>query len=79
MNVSVRGLAAGSSTKSSVSKNCRKAIPALYQRVRHDIRRAVLHRFPYGLFYLIDGDRILVLACFHLHRKPLSFSELLAR
>lgn len=53
--------------------------PALYQRVEGDVRRANLRRFPYGLFYIIDGPTVWVLACLHLHRRPPSFAELLAR
>jgi toxin ParE1/3/4 len=56
-----------------------QANPALYQRVDGDMRRAVLRRFPYGLFYVIDGGRVNVLACLHLHREPRSRDELLAR
>jgi hypothetical protein len=53
--------------------------PALYQRVEGDVRRANLRRFPYGLFYVIDGRTVSILACLHLHRRPPSFAELLAR
>lgn len=31
--------------------------PALYQKVGGDVRRAVLRRFPYGLFYAKSLDR----------------------
>lgn len=53
--------------------------PALYQKVDGDVRRAVLRRFPYGLFYVIDGVRVSVLACLHMHRRPPSRVDLLAR
>jgi hypothetical protein len=53
--------------------------PALYQSVDGEMRRAVLRRFPYGLFYVIDDGQVSVLACLHLHRKPRSREELLAR
>ncbi len=39
-----------------------------------DIRRVLLpHRFPYGLFYRIDGDAIIVVACMHARRDPRSW------
>lgn len=39
--------------------------------VAHDqVRRALLRRFPYALFYLIREDAIVVLACFHIKRSP---------
>jgi hypothetical protein len=53
--------------------------PALYQRVEDEVRRAVLRRFPYGLFYIIDGPTVSVLACLDLRRRPPSFAQLLGR
>lgn len=44
--------------------------PTAYQIVRGQVRRALLRRFPYGLFYEIDGQRIVVFACFHSSRHP---------
>lgn len=35
-----------------------------------EVRRAVLHRFPYAVFYQLNRDQILVLAVFHASRKP---------
>jgi plasmid stabilization system protein ParE len=51
--------------------------PELYQRIEGAIRRAVLRRFPYSLFYVIEIDRVLVLACMHHHQKPRSREDLL--
>jgi plasmid stabilization system protein ParE len=44
--------------------------PLLYPRVDAEIRRAVLSRFPYSLYYLVEADAVLVLSCFHHHRDP---------
>lgn len=44
--------------------------PRLYPRVEGEIHRANLRRFPYSLFYVIDGETINVLSCFHQHRDP---------
>ena len=38
--------------------------------VRVRIRRAVLGRFPYLLFYVIEPEEIVVLACMHASRDP---------
>jgi len=38
--------------------------------VHKQVRRALLRRFPYGIFYLVEGDAIPVLACFHGKRDP---------
>ena len=53
--------------------------PELYQGVNGPIRRAPLRRFRYGLFYVVEDDRVLVLACLHLHRGPRSFLDLIGR
>lgn len=44
--------------------------PRLYQLVSSEVRRAVLRRFPFGLFYLEEDQRIVVLACLDLRRDP---------
>jgi toxin ParE1/3/4 len=43
-----------------------QAFPEKYQGVR----RALLRRFPYGIFYVAEEERIVVLACFHARRDP---------
>ncbi|WP_017293233.1 type II toxin-antitoxin system RelE/ParE family toxin [Geminocystis herdmanii] len=44
--------------------------PFAYPVIHNNIRRKLLPRFPYGLFYLIKDDMIFVLACFHVKRDP---------
>ena len=44
--------------------------PSLYPLVEGDIHRANLRRFPYSLFYVVDGETVSVLSCFHQHRDP---------
>jgi plasmid stabilization system protein ParE len=39
--------------------------PALYAKVYRDIRRALVHRFPYSIFYRIAGESVLVIAVVH--------------
>jgi plasmid stabilization system protein ParE len=53
--------------------------PGLYQVVDGDIRRAVLRRFPYGLFYLEETERVLVLACLDLRRDPQTIVDIVGR
>jgi len=43
--------------------------------VHQDIRRALLRRFPYGIFYVYEGDVVTVLACFHAKRDPTTWKE----
>jgi plasmid stabilization system protein ParE len=44
--------------------------PERFPAIRKDIRRAVLHRFPYSIFYRIVSGQIVVIACFHGKRNP---------
>jgi plasmid stabilization system protein ParE len=44
--------------------------PELYPLARNSIRRAVLRRFPYLLFYLVEPRRIVVIGCLHASRDP---------
>ncbi len=39
--------------------------PLLYADVIPNVRRALLPRFPYGLFYAVRGDLVHVLAVLH--------------
>jgi plasmid stabilization system protein ParE len=43
--------------------------------VLRDVRRARLGRFPYGLFFRVDGDTVHVIACFHASRNPRSWHQ----
>ena len=44
--------------------------PEQYPEVYRHTRRALLQRFPYGIFYRISSDDVLVIACFHARRNP---------
>lgn len=44
--------------------------PLLYAEVIPRVRRALLPRFPYGLFYAVRGDLVHVLAVLHDAQNP---------
>jgi len=44
--------------------------PHMFPVVLHGARRALLVRFPYGLFYMPEQERVVVLACIHAKRDP---------
>ena len=44
--------------------------PLQFQIVHRDRRRVGVRRFPYGLFFEVQEDRIVVIACFHSKRNP---------
>ena len=41
--------------------------------VHRDTRRALLRRFPYGLFYRVINEQVVVVACAHVKRHPRSW------
>ena len=44
--------------------------PCLYPVVHKNIRRALIRRFPFGLYYFIDKKFIIVAAVMHSSRHP---------
>jgi len=44
--------------------------PLLYAEVIPNVRRALLPRFPYGLFYAVRGNLVHILAVLHDARNP---------
>jgi plasmid stabilization system protein ParE len=44
--------------------------PLRFPTVLKTVRRARVKLFPYALFYVVDGDELLVIACFHSRRDP---------
>ena len=50
---------------SSIQRN-----PSAYSIAHDQVRRALLRKFPYALFYLIREDTIVIIACFNIKRSP---------
>lgn len=50
---------------SSISK-----MPLSCQIVHRNTRRALVHRFPFGIYYRVEGDTIVVVAVMHGSRNP---------
>ena len=46
------------------------ADPDRFPAVHRDIRRAVLGRFPYSMFYTVEAEHVIVIACFRSRRNP---------
>lgn len=44
--------------------------PSRYPAVYRDVRRALLKRFPYGVFFRVKPELIQVIAITHLSRNP---------
>jgi len=50
---------------SSISNN-----PESFPFVHNNIRRALIKKFPFGIFYVSEKSKIIILAFFHLSRNP---------
>jgi plasmid stabilization system protein ParE len=46
------------------------AYPQAWSVERGDVRKYLLHKFPYKLMYSVEDNHILVIAVAHQHRKP---------
>ena len=44
--------------------------PNLWPIIDPEIRRCLVHRFPYGVLYSIESTGIFIIAVMHLHRDP---------
>jgi len=49
--------------------------PLQFPKVKGKIRRAVLKRFPFGIYYFVKKDIINVFAIFHFSRNPLIWNR----
>ena len=46
------------------------ASPLIYQVTHRDIRRAIVRRFPYLVWYRVAAEKVIVLACTYAGRDP---------
>ena len=44
--------------------------PGAWQIVEEDVRRYLIKRFPFGIYYCIEADRIMIYAVMHMSRDP---------
>lgn len=49
--------------------------PLKYQELRSGIRRALVKRFPYAVYFAVEVDVIVVLAVLHASRDPLEWQR----
>jgi plasmid stabilization system protein ParE len=61
-------LRAGDACLAGVRRN-----PSAFPKVHKDVRRVLMRKFPYALFYLVEEERIVVVACFHAKRDPMDW------
>lgn len=65
-----RGLGSEFRSELSAAVELISGRPLVFPIVRRNIRRALLRRFPYALFYRVVGDEAVVEACIHGKRHP---------
>lgn len=44
--------------------------PLMWPTIEPEVRRCLVHRFPYGVLYSVEPDGIFILAVMNLHRDP---------
>ena len=44
--------------------------PHLYAAIHREMRRALVHRFPYQILYEIESEEIIIYALYHSARDP---------
>jgi toxin ParE1/3/4 len=44
--------------------------PQIYPKVHKEFRRRLLRRFPYAIYFRIEGDLVVVFGLFHCARDP---------
>lgn len=59
------------STDEMLNRIC--LMPESYAVVYRDIRRAVMQRFPYAVYYRVVSNRVIITAIFHSRRDPKSW------
>lgn len=47
-----------------------EGFPEIYASVRGEVRRVIISRFPYAVFYKVEATRIVILAVLHTARDP---------
>ena len=45
-------------------------VPEAWPVLEGEIRRCLVHRFPFGILYAADQNDVFILAVMHLHREP---------
>jgi len=49
--------------------------PEAYAVISRDTRRCLVHRFPYGIFFRVVDEVVVIVACYHLSRRPASWKR----
>ena len=71
----IQGL--GKEFKNEIIKTVKRIsiFPDAYPLLQYGIRKCVVRKFPYNLYYSVESDFILILSVAHQHRKPFYLTE----
>ena len=50
--------------------------PFSFQARYKEVRIGIIHKFPYGIFYLVDKNKVIVLAVLHFSQNPAKWKKL---
>ena len=50
-------------------------MPKAYHPIYKTVRRKLTRRFPYGIFFVIEEDKIIILAIMHTKRNPSDWND----
>jgi plasmid stabilization system protein ParE len=62
-----------SAIKSSLARI--RSNPSAWPMVKPPVRRKIVPRFPYAVYFRNDRDRIVIVAFMHMHRRPGYWSD----
>ena len=62
----------GAAFKVEIKKAVNRIIkyPKAWPIVDEDIRKYILHKYPYNVYYSLEKDHLYIIAIAHQHRKP---------
>ena len=49
--------------------------PLRFPLLESGVRRLLLHRFPYAVYFIVESDRVIVIAVLHQHRAPQTWED----
>lgn len=65
-----KGLGAEFLQETSATIEAVYSMPLRFPTAFRSLRRALVHRFPYGVFFIAQPDAVVVVAALHLARNP---------
>ena len=48
--------------------------PTIYRLVHKNVRRILIHRFPFGIFF-VEDNRVVIIAVLHARRNPKAWKK----